>query len=118
MSKLDTQSYVLTEQRELPEAERIYWTYHIPTFGDFLAASLASRKTEDPMLARSITNLMATAGALESSRGVQRNGQPDEFPAEGDLDARVMWLMRLPPHWVGELIRIVGEESDLDQEEE
>lgn len=118
MSILDLQTYYLEEQRTLPRAERIAWTYHLPTFGDTLAAQREAKREADPELSAQAFGVARLAACLERTQGVRRGGEPADLAPDLPLPERVAWVMRLPTSWVVELAAAVAEESDLDAEEE
>ena len=118
MSQLDTQVYILREQRDLPRDEQIRWYYHLPTFGDSLAAQRESKKEPDEEYRAQMFGVARIACCLERTQGVLRGRQPEDLDVSAPLAERIAWLLRLPASWVVELAAQVAEESDLDPEEE
>ena len=118
MGQLDVQVYILKEQRELPREEQIRWYYHLPTFGDTLAAQREAKHETDTELSAQAFGVARLAACLERTRGVLRGRQPADLVADLPLAERVAWVLRLPASWVVELAAQVAEESDLDPEEE
>jgi hypothetical protein len=118
MGQLDTQVYILQDQRELDKAEQIRWYYRLPTYGDTMACQRFARSEQDPDESAQLFGVARIACCLERTEGVLRGRQPAEIPAELPLADRVAWVLRLPTAWVVELAAQVAKESDLDPEDE
>ena len=108
---LGARSYTLTAHRGQPGAP--VFRIRLLSFGDQLELQELVKGLDTGHAAAEMV-----AHQLDSCEGFTDSDQPMPFPRDGGVDARVAWVHRLLPAWVGELSTAISTEAELDPEEE